>query len=77
LRAKFKAPVPPLDTGRMPVTLAVRSMVEAAISELEIRPLNRAPAVVDLTGRAWVKEDRVVEPVTVKLPELVVVAKKE
>ncbi len=60
-------PVPPLVTFKTPEISEVK----------ETRPLNRAPAVVDLTGRAWVKELKVVDPVTVRVPVMEVVAKKE
>ena len=40
---KLPAPVPPLATGRTPVTLAVRSMVLLVISELVIREEERRP----------------------------------
>jgi len=57
--------VPPLATPRTPVTSVVKTAW----------PLNKAPPEVDLTKPALVKEERVVEPVTVKVPEPVVEAK--
>jgi hypothetical protein len=44
--------VPPFDTGKMPVTLAVKSMVLFWMSELTIWPLNNAPPAVLFTGKA-------------------------
>ena len=65
LAVKAGAPVPPLATGRMPVTLVVRSTAEGAMSAVLTKPLNRAPAEVERTKPAVVREDRVVEPLTV------------
>ena len=66
VEVKLLAPVPPLATGKMPVTLVVKSMVELVMSALIMRPLYKAP-LVDLTTPVP-KEDRVVEPVTDKVP---------
>ena len=55
-----KEPVPPLATGRIPVTLVVRSIVEFKMSELVTRPLNKGPAA-HLTSPVP-KELKVVEP---------------
>jgi len=48
-------PVPPLRMPNRPVT---------SLPPKPIAPLNRAPAVVDLTGRAWLRLLMVVEPLT-------------
>jgi len=45
------------------------------VPERTIAPLNRAPAEVDRTGRAWVREEMVVEPVTDSVPVMEVVAR--
>ena len=73
LAVRAGAPVPPLATGRMPVTLAARSMVELVMSELVTRPMNKAPEA-DLTTPEP-KEDKVVEPVIVTIPVTVELAK--
>ena len=65
LAVKAGAPVPPLATGRMPVTLVVRSTADGAMSAVLTKPLNRAPPLVERTRPAVVREDRVVEPLTV------------
>ena len=66
--AKVLVPVPPLITFKTPLT---------SEEPKAMLPLKRAPAVVDLTGRAWVRELRVVEPVTVRVPVMEEVAKKD
>jgi len=54
---RVEEPVPPLATARMP------EMSDDPEVRL-IAPLNKAPAAVDLTGKAEVKEVIVVEPTT-------------
>ena len=49
----MEVPVPPLVVERIP---------ETSEEPRAMAPLNRLPAVVDLTGRAWVREEMVVEP---------------
>ena len=61
-------PIPPFDTASKPLTSAEPRLIE---------PLYKAPAAVERTGKAWVKEDRVVDPLTVKVPVNELVAKKE
>ena len=57
---KLASPVPPLATGKTPVTLVVRSMVLLTMSALEIKPLNKEPAAERTTPVP--KEAIVVEP---------------
>ena len=59
---KVVVPIPPLATPKVPVT---------SLEPKAMAPLNRAPEAVDLTGRATLKEERVVEPLpaTVKREE--------
>src|SRR3989338_5655094 len=59
-------PVPPLETPNMP---------ETSEEPRAMAPLNNAPPLVDLTGRAEEREERVVEPVTVRVPVKEVEAK--
>ena len=96
---RLGAPVPPLLTGRMPVTpvdkgkpvalvktsvvgvpkLGVIKVGEVAKTFCPVPVLvvtKRAPLEADSTVPE-LKEDKVVEAVTVKVPVLVVVAKKE
>ena len=48
--------MPPLETGRTPVRLLTpRLPVTSELPRL-IAPLNRVPAAVLLTGRAWLRE---------------------
>ena len=61
-------PVPPLETPNMP---------ETSEEPRAMAPLNNAPPLVDLTGRAEEREERVVEPVTVRVPVKEVEAKYE
>ena len=48
-----EVPVPPLVAAKTP---------ETSEEPKAMAPLNNAPPDVDLTGRAWVKEDKVAEP---------------
>ena len=44
--------------------LAIVKTPDTSEEPKAIAPLNREPPDVDLTGRAWVKEEMVVEPFT-------------
>jgi hypothetical protein len=69
-------PVPPLATGRIPVTLAVRSMVAFWMSPLTIREEDNRPALLLWTTPAVLKAVMVGAWDTVRLV-MVVVAKVE
>ena len=71
------ATVRPLDEALPKVgVIRVGEVWSTARPEPVVAATNKLPEAVDSTIPA-VKEDRVVEPVTVKVPVLVVVAKKE
>ena len=73
---RLAAPVPPLATGRMPVTLVVKSMVELVISPFTIREEDKSPAELLCTTPAVLKAVTVGAWETVRLV-IVVVAKVE
>ncbi len=63
-----EVPVPPLAGANTP---EISEEPEVKL----IAPLNRAPAEVDRTGRAWLREEMVEEPVTDRVPVMEVVAR--